>query len=92
MLRKLQAARLQLDIKKCEFETKKTKYLGFVIEAGKGIQIDPAKVAAIKEWEAPRTVKGVRSFLGFANFYRKFIRYFAQLTAPLTRLTGDVPF
>ena len=92
VLSKLQAAGLQVDIKKCEFEVKTTKYLRFIIEAGKGISMDPAKVAAIREWEAPKTVKGVRSFLGFANFYRRFIKNFAQLAAPLTRLTGDVPF
>ena len=81
-----------MDIKKCEFEVKTTKYLGFIIEAGKGISMDPAKIAAIREWEALKIVKGVRSFLGFANFYRRFIKNFAQLAAPLTRLTGDVPF
>ena len=69
VLSKLQAAGLQVDIKKSEFEVKTTKYLGFIIEAGKGIRMDPAKVAAIREWEALRTVKGVRSFLEFANFY-----------------------
>ena len=66
--------------------------LGFVIEAGKGLRMDPEKVKAIKEWEAPVNVKGVRSFLGFANFYRRFIKNYSGLTAPLTRLTGDVPF
>ena len=49
MLRKLLAAGLQVDIKKCEFEAKLTKYLRFVIEASKGINIDLAKVAAIRE-------------------------------------------
>jgi hypothetical protein len=85
-------AGLPLDIKKCEFEVKSTKYLGFIIEAGKGISMDPEKVKAIQEWEAPKTVKGVRSFLGFANFYRQFIKSFSSLAAPLTRLTGNVTF
>jgi hypothetical protein len=49
VLNKLQAAGLQLNINKCEFEVKSTKYLGFIIEAGKGLRIDPAKVAVIKE-------------------------------------------
>jgi hypothetical protein len=65
---------LQLDIDKCEFEVQSTKYLGFIVEAGKGIRMDPEKVKAIMDWEAPHSVKGIRSFLGFANFYHRFIR------------------
>jgi hypothetical protein len=57
-------AGLQLDIDKGAFEVKSTKYLGFVIEAGKGIRLDPEKVKAIMDWEVPRNVKGARSFLG----------------------------
>ena len=49
--------------------------------------MDPEKVKAIQEWESPKSVKGVRSFLGFANFYRQFIKNFAALAAPLTKLT-----
>jgi hypothetical protein len=49
VLSKLQAAGLFVDIKKCEFEVKETKYLGFIVEAGKGIRMDLAKIVAIKE-------------------------------------------
>ncbi|THC87386.1 hypothetical protein EYZ11_013167 [Aspergillus tanneri] len=87
VLERLQRAGLQLDIDKCEFEVKSTKYLGFIIEAGKGVRMDPAKVKAILEWAVPTTVKGVRSFLGFANFYRRFIRNYADIAAPLNQLT-----
>ena len=88
VLAKLQEAGLYIDIGKCEFETQSTKYLGFIIEAGKGIRMDPEKIKAIREWEAPKSVKGVRSFLGFANFYRRFIKDFSILAMPLVKLTA----
>lgn len=84
---RLQNAGLYVDIDKCEFEVKTTKYLGFIIEVGKGLRMDPAKVEAIVNWLAPTTVKGVRAFLGFANFYRRFIKNFSAAVAPLQRLT-----
>ena len=86
ILKRLREAGLQLDVSKCEFEVKTTKYLGFIIEVNKSIAMDPAKVETIVKWEAPRTVKGVQGFLGFANFYRKFIKNFSQLVMPLTNL------
>jgi hypothetical protein len=49
--------------------------------------MDPEKVKAIMDWEAPHSVKGIRSFLGFANFYRRFIRDFAEIVVHLTDLT-----
>ena len=88
IVQRLGAAGLHLDVGKSEFSVKTTKYLGFIIEAGKGIRMDPDKVTAIKAWEAPRSVKGIRSFLGFANFYRQFIGNFSTIAEPLTRLTG----
>jgi hypothetical protein len=87
VLVRLRDAGLQLDIDKCEFEVKETKYLGFIITAETGIKMDPAKVEAILNWEAPTSVRGVRSFLGFANFYRTFIRNYSDMVMPLTRLT-----
>src|SRR5208282_3656250 len=87
VLQRLREAGLQIDIDKCEFEVQETKYLGFIIEAGKGLRMDPEKVKAIAECEAPTSVKGVRSFLGFANFYRRFIKDFSDLVRPLTDLT-----
>jgi len=87
VLQRMIDAGLQLDIDKCEFEVKSTKYLGFIIEAGKGLRMDPDKTRAISEWESPTSVKGVRSFLGFANFYRKFIKSYSDLVRPLTDLT-----
>ncbi len=69
------------------------KYLGFIIEAGKALRMDLAKVKVIMEWAAPTTVKGTLGFLSFANFYRRFIKGFSEIIAPLTALMKrDVKF
>ena len=85
--KKLENAGLYLDIDKCNFLCQEVKYLGFIIKAGKSVTVDPAKVKAIREWEAPRSVRGVRSFLGFANFYRCFVEKFSEIATPLINLT-----
>ena len=54
--------------------------------------MDPEKIKAIREWEAPKTKKRVRAFLRFANYYRAFIDKFVTTAAPLTALTGKHPF
>ena len=54
--------------------------------------MDPEKIKAIWEWEAFKTKKGVRAFLGFANYYRAFIDKFVTMVAPFTALTGKYPF
>lgn len=87
VLERLEKAGLQLDVDKCEFEVQSTKYLGFIVEAGKGLRMDPLKIKAIEEWQAPTTAKGILGFLGFANFYRQFIDGFSRLSAPLSALT-----
>lgn len=87
VLERLKAAGLNIDIDKCAFAVKEVKYLGFIVEASVGIRPDPEKVAAIREWEPPTRVRGVRSFLGFANFYRDFVKDFSEIADPLIRLT-----
>jgi len=85
VLDRLREAGLQADIKKSEFKVTRTKYLGFIISTD-GVEVDPAKVEVIKNWEEPKTVKGIQSFLGFCNFYRRFIAQYGRLARPLTEL------
>ena len=76
VLTKLQGAGLQLNIEKCEFQVKKVKYLELIIAKGE-IRIDPVKISAIVNWKALICVKDIQSFLGFANFYQRFIKGFS---------------
>ena len=90
MLNCLDETELFLDIKKCEFEVIKIKYLKFIVNARVSIQMDSEKIKAITEWQPFTTVKGVWSFLGFVNFYQQFIKFFAEVAVPLTKLISDV--
>jgi hypothetical protein len=87
MLRRLHKAGLKLNIEKSEFAFSEVKYLGFIISAGEGIKVNPGKIEAIKKWKAPTIVKGIRSFIGFSNFYRGFIKKFSEIAAPFMLLT-----
>lgn len=79
-------AGLQVDVTKSEFNVTETKYLGLIVTTEE-IKIDPEKTATMREWASPCGLKDVQAFLGFANFYRRFIPTFSKLALPLTALT-----
>lgn len=89
VLQALEAAGLQLDVRKCEFETTEVKYLGMIISTT-GVRMDPAKVDCLVNWETPANVKDVQGFLGFSNFYRRFIKGFSRIVRPLVALTRKI--
>ena len=76
---------LKVKPSKCHLLKPQVHYLGHVVSA-EGVQPDPAKVEVVKNWPIPRTVKDIRSFLGFSGYYRRFIPHFAQIAEPLTSL------
>src|SRR5436853_769558 len=86
VLSRLQEHQLAIAPDKCEWHRSKVNFLGYIISE-EGIEMDQAKIQTVLEWEAPTTVKEVQSFLGFANFYRRFIEGYSKLTRPLTDLT-----
>lgn len=79
---------IQLKIKKCEFFTKQIGYLGFLISPGK-VAPNPIKTKVISNYPIPRTRKQLQSFLGMCNYFRQFIKDYAKITRPLTKLTSS---
>jgi hypothetical protein len=86
VLEALMKAGLHLKPEKCEFHRQEVKYLGFIVSTT-GTKMDPAKITTIQEWPQPQNVKDIQLFLGFANFYHRFIKGYSSIVAPLTRLT-----
>ncbi|GBG72342.1 hypothetical protein CBR_g11920 [Chara braunii] len=85
VLEKLREANFKINPKKCEWAKTQVLYLGHVLD-GDGIKPEDRKIAAIRDWPTPRTLTELRSFLGLANYYRKFVRNFFTIVAPLRRL------
>ena len=85
VLQKLRENDLYLKPRKCEFAKTCIEYLGMILEEGK-VSMDPTKLKGIQEWPAPTTTKQVRSFLGFGNFYRRFIRKYSDIAQPMNEL------
>ena len=77
---------LYLKPEKCTFEAEKIEFLGLIISENR-IEMDPVKIEGVRSWPAPKTVKQLQSFLGFINFYRRFIEGFAKIARPLNDLT-----
>ncbi|KAI7951025.1 hypothetical protein MJO29_009699 [Puccinia striiformis f. sp. tritici] len=88
ILKCLQAHQLFASPKKCSFYAHHVSFLGFVISSD-GIRMDPDKLSTVVDWPYPETVCHLRKFLGFTNFYRKFIDRFSEVSAPLTELTKN---
>ena len=72
--------------------TQSVSFLGYIVAQGR-LEMDPAKVDAVMCWPVPETRKKLQKFLGFANFYRRFIRNYSSIAGPLTALTSSkTPF
>ncbi|KAK4258952.1 hypothetical protein QN277_005343 [Acacia crassicarpa] len=92
VLQVLRKHKLYAKLSKCEFWLREVKFLGHVVSA-EGVAVDATKVDAVLQWERPKSVTEIRSFLGLAGYYRRFIQGFTQLAMPLTKLTSrDQPF
>jgi hypothetical protein len=85
ILEKLREHKLYAKFNKCEFWLNEVGFLGHIISK-EGIAVDPTKVTAVTEWEPPKNVGEIHSFLGLAGYYRRFIENFSKITKPMTEL------
>ncbi len=92
VFQRLKKYKLYLKATKCNLFLEKVAFLGHIVTS-EGLSVDPSKVDTIKNWPLPRGVKDVQSFLGLANYYRRFVLRFSEIAAPLSRLTRkNIPF
>ena len=89
VLSRLRKFALYVSLKKCKFFTDTLEFLRYVVSTV-GVSIDPRRVSTIEEQLRPKTFRKVQVFLGFANFYRRFIRSYSKIVAPLTTLNKGV--
>ncbi|XP_042338496.1 uncharacterized protein LOC121939556, partial [Plectropomus leopardus] len=89
VLGRLQQEGLKAKLVKCAFFRREVQYLGHVISEA-GVSTDPSKVEVVASWQPPTTISELRSFLGFASYYRRFVEGFAKLAAPLHKLVAEL--
>ncbi len=87
VLQRLLENGLFVKAEKCVFHAQSVPFLGYIISS-EGVRMDPEKIQAVVDWPTPDSRNALQRFLGFANFYRRFIRNYSQLAAPLTALTS----
>ncbi len=87
---KIRLNKLKLNPGKCQFFKEKVGYLGHVVSS-EGIETDPEKTRKIETWPRPTNTKELHTFLGFAGYYRKFVKNFSQIAKPLSELLGGTP-
>uniref|UniRef100_A0A8C8DED1 Gypsy retrotransposon integrase-like protein 1 n=1 Tax=Oryzias sinensis TaxID=183150 RepID=A0A8C8DED1_9TELE len=90
VLNRLRDYGLKLSLEKCKFFQTSVRYLGHIVSQH-GVETDPEKVEALKTWPIPKNLKELRSFLGFAGYYRRFIRDYSKIVKPLNDLTVGYP-
>ncbi|KAL0152240.1 hypothetical protein M9458_051963 [Cirrhinus mrigala] len=90
VLSRLLENQLYIKAEKCEFHVSQTSFLGYHI-SHHGVRMDATKVQAVTDWPQPSTIKELQRFLGFANFYRRFIRNYSTVASPLTTLLKGKP-
>ncbi len=85
VLKELRVNKLYAKPEKCKFNTNIVEYLGFKVTLG-GVTSDPVKIERVVKWTAPQSVKQLQGFLGFCNFYRRFVRNFSKVVSPVNHL------
>ncbi|RXN02811.1 Retrovirus-related Pol polyprotein from transposon 412 [Labeo rohita] len=90
VLTRLKEFGLKLSLEKCVFFQTSVRYLGHVVSRD-GVRTDPEKISALKTWPVPQTLRELKSFLGFAGYYRRFVKGYSSIVKPLHSLTSGYP-
>ena len=89
ILEQMRRCNLRLQPDKCQFLMKEVTYLGHILSES-GVRLDPEKIKVLQEYQHPKNVKSLQSFLGFCNYYRRFVQNFSEVVLPLTKLLCSI--